>query len=284
MKNGYNVTIFEKDENLGGILLYGIPDFRLPKNIVQNIIRKIELLGATFKTNVEFGKDITLDSLRKEFDSVFLGIGATVSSTYELSYQKLKNVYNSDEFLRAYNNNDFLKNLGKVIVIGGGNVAMDSSRVAVRMGAEKTKILYRRDEEHMPARKIELQEAINDGVEFIPLTRVISANSENGKIVSVNCIKTQIMDGKAVDIPNTEFEVEADTVVFAIGLKPEKSLLEKEGIKINDWGMAEIDENGMTNFEGVYAGGDVTESKATVCKALSAGKRAALGIMKNIDL
>ena len=116
---------------------------------------------------------------------------------------------------------------GKVIVIGGGNVAMDASRVALRMGAKSAQILYRRDENHMPARKIELEEAKQDGVEFVPLTRVISANLEKGKIVSVNCIKTQIVDGKAVDVEGSEFIVEADTVVFCICLNPEKALLEK---------------------------------------------------------
>lgn len=280
LKNGYDVTIFEKDKIPGGILWYGIPDFRLPKDIVENIIKKVENMGATIKTNVELGKDITIESLKNEFDSVFLAIGATTSTTYSLADEYLDSVYKSDMFLKAYNENKFLNNLGKVVVIGGGNVAMDASRAAVKMGADSVKILYRRDEEHMPARKIELEEAIEDGAKFVPLTRVISANTKNGKIVSVNCIKTEIIEGKAVDVENTEFTVEADTVVFAIGLKPEKSLLEKEGIELNDWGMVKIDEDGMTNLEGVYAGGDVTESKSTVCRALAAGKRAAQGIMK----
>lgn len=177
----------------------------------------------------------------------------------------------------------FWKICGKVVVIGGGNVAMDASRVALKMGAETSQILYRRDEKHMPARKVELEEAIQEGVEFVPLTRVISANVENGKLISVNCIKTEIVEGKAIDIAETNFTVKANTVVFAIGLKPEKALLEKEGVKLNDWGMIEVDENGKTNLEGVYAGGDVTESKSTVCRALSAGKRAAKGIMKKFE-
>lgn len=172
---------------------------------------------------------------------------------------------------------------GRVIVIGGGNVAMDASRVALRMGAESAQVLYRRDEKHMPARKIELEEVIQDGVEFVPLTRVISANLENGKMISVNCIKTEIVEGKAIDIEGTEFTVKADTVVFAIGLKPERALLENEGIHLNDWGMIEINENGMTNLENVYAGGDVTQSKSTVCRALSAGKKAANGIRKKFE-
>lgn len=283
LKNGYDVTIFEKDKMPGGILWYGIPDFRLPKQIVKNIIQKIENRGATIKTGIEFGKDITIESLKKDFDAIFLAIGATSSMTYELANEKLENVYQSDIFLKAYNEDRFLKNLGKVVVIGGGNVAMDVSRVATKMGAETVKILYRRDKEHMPARKIELEEAIEDGVEFVPLTKVISANLEEKKIVSVNCIKTKIMDGKAVDVDNTMFVVEANTVVFAIGQKPERALLEKENVKLNDWGMIEVDENGMTNLENVYAGGDATESKSTVCRALAAGKKAAKGIIKNFE-
>lgn len=281
LKNGYEVTIFEKEKIPGGILWYGIPDFRLPKKIVQKLLKTIENLGATFKTQVEFGKEVTLENLRNEFDRVFLGIGATTSMKYELAKGKLEKIYLSDVFLKAYNENQFLKDLGKVVVIGGGNVAMDASRAAIRMGAEGVQILYRRDKEHMPARKIELEEALEDGVTFQPLTRVISANGEQGKMVSLNCIQTKIVDNKAVDIQGTEFTVEANTVVFAIGLKPEKELLEKQGIKLNDWGMIEIDEQGKTNLENVFAGGDATESKSTVCRALAAGKRAAEGIMQS---
>ncbi len=280
LKNGYAVTIFEKDKIPGGILRYGIPDFRLGKEIVEDIIHRIETMGAVIKTEMEWGKDFTIPSLKEEFDAVFLAIGATKSMVYSLADEELKGVYESDVFLKAYNENQFLTGLGNVVVIGGGNVAMDASRVAIRMGAKTVKILYRRDKEHMPARTIELEEAIQDGVEFVPLTRVISANHEKGKITSVNCIQTEIVEGKAVDVVGTEFAVEADTVVFAIGLKPEKKLLEQEGVKLNDWGMIEIDEKGRTNLENVFAGGDATESKSTVCRALAAGKRAASGIME----
>ena len=282
LKNGYDVTIFEKDEAAGGILWYGIPDFRLPKKIVKNIITKVENLGAQIKTNQELGRDFSIESLKKEFNAIFIAIGATSSTIYSLTDENCSTIYKSDVFLKAYNENKYLKNLGKVVVIGGGNVAMDAARAAVKMGAESVKILYRRDEEHMPARKIELEEAIEDGVEFKPLVRVVSANMKDQKLVSVNCIKTQIIDSKAVDVEGEEFTIDANTVVFAIGLKPEKELLEKEGIQLNDWGMIQIDENGMTNLENVYAGGDVTESKSTVCRALAAGKKVAKGIMQKI--
>ena len=279
LKNGYDVTIFEKDEMPGGILWYGIPDFRLPKDIVKNIISKVEKLGAQIRTNMQFGKNISLEELKKEFDSIFIAIGAGKSSVYSLTDEPNENIYKSDIFLKAYSEKKFIKNLGKVVVIGGGNVAMDCARTAVKMGAENVKILYRRDQEHMPARKIELQDAIADGVQFVPLTRVISANVEDGRIKSLNCIQTTIEEARAVDVQNSEFSVEANTVVFAIGLKPEKLLLESQGIMTQENGLVQIDENGMTNIENVYAGGDVTESKSTVCRALAAGKKAAIGIM-----
>ena len=135
----------------------------------------------------------------------------------------------------------------------------------------------------MPAREIELEEAIEDGVEFKELTRVVSANDINGAITSVNCIDTQIVEGKAIDaLGAEEYEEEANTVVFAIGLKPDKTLIETQGIELDDWGYIKIDEDGKTNLENVYAGGDNTESKSTVCRALAAGKKAAIGIMKNV--
>lgn len=280
LKNGYDVTIFEKEKNLGGILWYGIPDFRLPREIVERVIEKVKKLGAIIYTNTEFGKDISLEKLRKQYDYVFIGIGCSKSTIYSLSEESTENIFKSDEFLKFYNEKKCLNNLGHVIVIGGGNVAMDTARAAIRMGAESVKILYRRDEEHMPARKIELEDALKDNVEFFPLTRVISANVENKKIKCVNCVNTEIVDGKAVDIENAYFSVEASTVVFAIGLKPENLILEKENIKLNEWGMLEVDENCQTNLKGVFAGGDVIQSKSTVCRALADGKKVAFEISK----
>ncbi len=283
LKEGFEVDIYEKDEIAGGILIYGIPDFRLSKDIVANIINKVKDLGANFILNTEFGRDIKLEELKNKYDAVFLGIGAPKSSIYSLSENKLNSVYESDVFLRRYSQNDFIKNLGTVVVIGGGNVAMDCARTAVKMGADKVKILYRRDRKHMPARDVELDEAIQDGVEFKELTRVVSANSISGKIESVNCVRTEIIDGKARDVENAkEYKEVANTVVFAIGLKPDKNLISNQGIELDDWGYIKINEDGQTNIKNVYAGGDVVESKATVCRALAAGKRAALGIIKNI--
>lgn len=281
LKSGFEVDIFEKDETPGGILIYGIPDFRLPKDIVKNIIGKIKALGGKFYTNRALGIDFDIKELSQKYDAVFVGIGATKSSKYKLTDEETSKIYDSDVFLRAYRENKYPKDLGTVVVIGGGNVAMDSARVAVRMGAKKVKILYRRDRQHMPAREVELEDAIQDGVEFKELTRVESCNIESGKIVSVNCVKTEIVEGKAIDKnPLETFSEEANTIVFAIGLKPDKSLIIENGIELDDWGYIKIDENGKTNLENVFAGGDNTENKSTVCRALAAGKKAAIGIMR----
>lgn len=283
LKQGFSVDIYEKDKIPGGILVYGIPDFRLSKDKVENLINDIKKLGGNFIQEKELGKDFSLKEISKKYDAVFLGIGATKATTYGLSEENVTGVYKSDEFLKAYNEGKFIKDLGTVVVIGGGNVAMDSARVAIRMGAEKVKILYRRDRAHMPAREIELDEAIRDGVEFKELVRVVSSDNNNGKIENVNCIETEIVSGKAVDKKDAkEYKEQANTVVFAIGLKPDKAVIEEQGIKLDDWGYIKIDENGKTNLENVYAGGDNTESKATVCRALAAGKRAANGIIRNL--
>ena len=160
LKEGFSVTIFEKENVAGGILTYGIPDFRLDKKLVKEVISQIEMMGAEFVFGKELGKDIFINELSKEYDAVFVGIGAEKSSMYALSEEKDLRIFNSDEFLKAYNNDEYIKDLNTVIVIGGGNVAMDSARAALRMNARKVKILYRRDRSHMPAREIELKDAI----------------------------------------------------------------------------------------------------------------------------
>ena len=281
LKEGFLVDIYEKEPKPGGILVYGIPDFRLDKKLVNTVIEKIKELGANFILEKEFGKDLKLKKILKKYDYVFIGIGAPKSSTYELMEDNSEGIYESDYFLRKYYKKEYINDLGTVVVIGGGNVAMDSARAAIRMGAKRVKILYRRDREHMPARKSELEDALKDGVEFHELTRVVSGNldPENDKIISLNCIKTQIIDGKAVDVEGKEFLEEADSVVFAIGLKPDKELMEKIGIEIDEKGYIKVDENCKTSMDNVYAGGDVIGNKATVCWALSAGKKAAKGII-----
>ncbi len=281
-KEGTNVTIFEKENELGGILRYGIPPYRLNKKNLDNTINKILNLGIQVKTNCKFGKNINITELKAQgYEAIFLGIGAGTPTTYSLSNEKLEGIYESDYFLKEYNQGRNIDNLGKTVVIGGGNVAMDCARSAIRMGASKVSILYRRGIDNMPARKIEIQDAIEDKVEIIPCTKVISAKGEHGHITEIECIKTEVIDGKAVDLSNTNYNMKVDTFVFAIGLTPEKQLLEKEGIDLEK-GLVVIDENGKTNLDKVYAGGDLTENKSTVCRAIAAGKRAAKGILEEM--
>lgn len=280
-KEGIQVTVFEKEKQLGGILNYGIPDFRLNKKYVNEIIEVLKSIGIKFETEKELGKNLNIKELLKEYNSIFLGIGAEKPSKYDLG--NFEKIYDSDYFLKAYNNKEFIKDLGNVVIIGGGNVAMDSARSALKMGATTSTILYRRDEEHMPARKIELQEAIEDGVHPEFKVRVIKAEGKNNKIEKVKCIRTEVIDGKAIDIPNSEFDFKADSVVFAIGLKPNKEVLEKEGLEYNEKGLITIDENGKTNIENVYAGGDLSESKSTVCRALGSARKAAKAIIQKLE-
>jgi len=280
-KNGYQVTIFEKENDFGGILTYGIPDFRLSKKHVNEIIEMLQKLGVKFELGKELGKNLHIEDLKKEYDAIFLGIGAEVPSKYDLG--DFEQIYDSDYFLKMYNNNKKIENLGNVVVIGGGNVAMDCSRAAVRMGAESVSILYRRDAENMPARKIELEEAIEDGVKPVFKTRVIKAEGKNRKIEKLQCIKTQVIDGKAIDLPDGEFEYKADTVIFAIGLKPNKDILEKEKLEYNERGLISINDKCETNIEKVYAGGDLSEAKSTVCRALGSSRKAAQAIMERLE-
>ena len=280
-KNGYDVTIYEKDKEFGGILRYGIPDFRLSKNIIQNIISNLKKMGVEFISETKFGRDITIDSLKKEYDAVFLGIGAECPSTYNIG--DFKNIYDSDTFLRRYNDKEYIEGLGDVVVIGGGNVAMDSARTAKRMGANSVSILYRRDKEHMPARNDELEEAEKEGIKPVYLTRVIKGSGDNSTLKELECIKTEIIDHKAIDIVNSEFKYKADSVVFAIGLKPNKELIESQNIEVNQYGLINVDEFGRTNIDKVYAGGDAMESKSTVCRAIASARNASHAIIGDLN-
>lgn len=278
-KAGADVTIFEKEDKCGGILEYGIPDFRLSKDTIKNLIDKVQALGVKIKTGVEFGKDIDIKSLRKEgYEYIFLGMGAENQTKYSLTKEQAHGVFKSDEFLKKYNIGKHIENLGVTVVIGGGNVAFDSARTALRMGAKEVYILYRRNEELMPARKIELKEAIEDGVKMVFQTKVIGANVVNGNINEIECIKTKIENEKAVDIEGSNYMMKVDTVIFAIGSKANEQLLNNSGIKTEN-GLVCVDENYMTNIDKVYAGGDLVESKSSVCRAIATGKKAAKSIV-----
>lgn len=285
-KKGFSITIFEKESEIGGVLRYGIPDFRLSKDEIEVIENKIEGLGIEVKNNIEFGKDITVETLKEDgFVAIFLAIGGTVASTYNLSIEESQSIYKANEFLKTYNQSEkkgAIK-LGTVAVIGGGNVAIDSARTSLRMGAEKVYILYRRDKECMPARKIEIEDAMQDGIEIMYTTKVVKADVKDNNVKEVTCIRTRMEDGKPIDIENSEFTIEVDNIIFAIGIFPDKELLEtKTGINF-DRALIEVDDNQMTNIPGVFAGGDLIETRSTVCRAIKTGKTAAENIEKYIQ-
>ena len=277
-KKGFDVTIFEKAKEIGGLLSYGIPGFRLPRNITQELTKRIMDLGILIKTNTELGNDISIEELKTTYKAIFIAIGANIPSTYTLTNENTNHIYNSNYVLKEYNAKRIINDLGNVIVIGGGNVATDSARAVLRMGAKSSTIVYRRNKEKMPARNDELEAALKDGVKIIYNTKVLEANIKNNKIESIRCIKTETNDDQIKDIPSSEHSINANSIVFAIGLKPDKSLLEKEGIEINENGLIKINGNFMTNIQGVFAGGDVTQNKATVCMAINNGKKAAIEI------
>ena len=278
IRNGIDVTIFEKKDYAGGILMYGIPDFRLSKELVREKVEYIKVLGVKFEFNKEFGKDFDLNFLQENYDFIFVAIGLTNQISYDLGEGSIRTL-KSDEFLENYFNGKTIENLGRVAIIGGGNVAMDASRVALKMGAKESKILYRRNREYMPACEKELEEALAEGVIFKENVRVISIDGS-----SLNCIRTKIVDGKAVDDEDAEvYKEEADTVIFAIGSKHDSEFFEKQGIKISEKGYLEVDENYMSNIQNVYIGGDLTSKSATVCNAIATGRKASNSIIEKIE-
>ena len=280
-KNGVDVTIIDKN-GFGGIPSYGIPDFRLPKEKTISIAKTIlDNLNVKFIFGKELEKDFTISDLKNEYDYIFLGIGAEISTIYKLTDEEVQGIYDGNEFLRLYNENKINKEYGNAVVIGGGNVAMDVAR-AVNKYANKVSILYRRDETHMPANKSELYDAKEEGIDFIELTRVDSAIINDNKIVGVHCNKTEIIDHKAKDIEGETFDFECDSVFFAIGSKPNKKLLDSLGIELTDWGSIKVDENNKTSDDRIYAGGDVVDNKSVVCSALASGKNAAKAIIEII--
>ncbi len=270
-KEGIGVTVFEKEKELGGILRYGIPDFRLPKNLIDDITQKLKKNGVIFKTNIELGKQITIEKLKQEgYEEIFLGIGAGKPSTYDLGE---KEVYTSDIFLKKYYEKENICLSKEVMIIGGGNVAMDCARTAKKMGAKRVCILYRRDREKMPANNSEVKDCLKEGIEILFLTKVIAFSGKE-----VTCIKTRLEEGKVKEVENSEYTLPADIVVLAIGLTPNPQLIESIGLHTKD-GLIAVDENGMTEKDGIFAGGDLTEKKSTVVRAVASGKKAAQGII-----
>ncbi|MBQ2897595.1 MAG: NADPH-dependent glutamate synthase [Clostridia bacterium] len=296
-KAGYDVTIFEAFHKAGGVLVYGIPEFRLPKNIVQAEIDKLKTLDVKIELDTVVGKTIEISELFDDgFEAVFIGTGAGLPSFMNIKGESLNGVYSANEFLTRVNlmkaykfpEYDTPVYLGKnVAVVGGGNVAMDAARCAKRLGAEKVFIIYRRGEDEMPARLEEIEHAKEEGIIFNLLTNPVEiVGDENGWVTGIKCIKMQLGEPdksgrrRPVPIKDSEFEIKLQNVIIAIGQTPNPLIKQTtKGLETYEWGGIIADEEtGRTSIDGVYAGGDAVTGAATVILAMGAGKKAAKAI------
>ena len=290
---GFDVTIFEAFHKGGGVLVYGIPEFRLPKEIVEDEIETLKMLGVKVEYNRIIGKTLTIDDLKETgYKAFFIGVGAGLPSMRMIPGMNLNGVLTANEFLTRTNlmkaymfpEYDTPIKIGKVItVIGGGNTALDSARVALRLGAEKVIIVYRRTEAEMPARREEYHHAIEEGIEFQFLSNPVRFLGDNGgNVEKIEVLKMQLgeLDSsgrpRPIPIENSEYLINCDTVIIAIGANANPVLTKSiPALKTNKWGYIEADDNGKTNLEGIFAGGDIVTGSATVISAMGAGRQAA---------
>jgi len=301
-KLGYGVTIFEALHKAGGVLVYGIPEFRLPKAIVQAEVDYVKSLGVEIVTNAVIGRLFTIpELLNSGYDSVFIGIGAGGPMFMKIPGENLSGVYSANEFLtrsnlmKAYLFPEFdtpIKKSKHVAVVGGGNVAMDAARTAIRLGADEVYLVYRRSETEMPARVEEVEHAREEGLTFKLLTNPVRIiGDEKGRVKAMECIKMELGEPDAsgrrrpIPIKGSEFMIDVDAVIMALGTNA-NPLLPKStpGLELNKWGYIRADEEtGTTSLKGVYAGGDIVTGGATVILAMGAGRRAARAMEKYLS-
>lgn len=304
-KKGYKVTVFEALHTAGGVLVYGIPEFRLPKSIVSKEVENLSSMGVDIETNMVVGKTLTIDEIfDMVYEAVFIGSGAGLPNFMGIPGEELKGVYSANEFLtrsnlmKAYKDDPVTPIMkgGKVAVVGGGNVAMDAARTALRLGAEKVYIVYRRSLDELPARKEEVEHAMEEGIEFKLLNNPVEIlgynnpddrrDPKNGFVTGMKCIKMELGEPdergrrRPIPIEGSEFVLDVDTVVISIGTSPNPLIKSTtKGLDVNKRGGIIIEEaTGATTKEGVYAGGDAVTGAATVISAMGAGKLAAKSI------
>lgn len=295
-KRGYSVTIYEALHEAGGVLTYGIPEFRLPKDIVKKEIEKLKELNVDIQTNVVIGKTISVDELFNEFkyDAVFLGTGAGLPKFMNIPGENLNGVFSANEFLsrinlmKAYNSSSSTPIYhGKhIVVVGGGNVAMDAARSAMRLDSESVTIVYRRGLEELPARKEEVEHAMEEGIIFKLLCNPIEIiGDDKGNVSKIKCIEMELGEpdasGRRSPIPkeNSEFIIDCDCVIMALGTSPNPLIKNNTAnLNVSNRGGIVVDETGLTSIEGLYAGGDAVSGAATVIKAMEAGIIAGKGI------
>lgn len=287
-RSGAKVTIFEKYERLGGILTHGIPDFRLDRETIEKTI-KAALNKEVFDINIEYGKEIgknlKIEELEKEYDAIFLGFGANIPSKMNIEGENLDGVYGGNSLLENGNHPSYKGK--KVAIIGGGNVAMDCSRTIKRLGAEKVYVIYRRAEKQMPAEAKEIEDAKKEGIEFLFQNNIVKILG-NDKVEKIECIKTKLVkkEGETREVPvnieNSNYEMNMDYVVMAVGSSPEAEITQSLGVELDKWGYVKVDENHRTSREKVYAGGDLAADKGTVAWAARAGRDAAEAIKNEL--
>lgn len=295
VKHGHSVTIYEALHKPGGVLVYGIPEFRLPKKIVDQEVSRLKQAGVKIECNVVIGRTYTIQELRDQFDAVFIANGAGLPVFMNVPGENLKGVYSANEYLtrvnlmEAYNfpeSGTPVLVRDRVAVVGGGNVAMDSVRTAKRLGAKHAKIVYRRTKEEMPARVEEVHHAEEEGVEFELLVAPVEVLGNDKKwVTGLKCVRMQLGEPdasgrrKPVPVAGSEFVIECDMVIVAVGTKANPLLTSTcPDLKLNKWGNIEADANGMSSIPGVFAGGDIVRGAATVILAMGDGKRAASAI------
>ena len=303
-KKGYEVTVFEALHTAGGVLVYGIPEFRLPKAIVAKEVDTLKKLGVKIETNVVIGKTLTIDELFEQgYEAVFVGSGAGLPNFMGIPGEALCGVYSANEFLTRSNlmksylddpETPIMKG-GRVAVVGGGNVAMDAARTALRLGAEKVYIVYRRSMEELPARREEVEHAEEEGIEFRLLcnpTEILGYNNpddprdpKNGFVKGMTCVRMELGEPdergrrRPTVVEGSEFTIDVDTVIMSIGTSPNPLIKSTtDGLEVNRWGGIVVNEDGLTSRSSVYAGGDAVTGAATVISAMGAGKTAARAI------
>ena len=300
-QKGYDVTVYEALHTAGGVLVYGIPEFRLPKAIVAKEVDSLRAMGVKIETNTVVGRTVSVEELMAEegFEAVFIGSGAGLPRFMNIKGENLKGVYSANEFLtrvnlmKAYREDSDTPVLRarRVVVVGGGNVAMDAARCAMRLGAEEVSIVYRRSLEELPARREEVEHAMEEGIQFRLLNNPVEIlGDERGFVQKVKCVRMELGEPdesgrrSPVEIPDSEYTLDCDCIIMSIGTSPNPLIKDTtKGLEVNRRGGIVVTESGKTSLDGVYAGGDAVTGAATVILAMGAGKTAAEAIHEELS-
>lgn len=282
-REGFNVTIYEKYDYLGGLLVHGIPDFRLDKKIVEKTIEKILETGINVEYNMELGRNLLIEDLEKDYDAIFIGIGSNISRKMNIEGEALNGVYGGNELLEHNIKLDYKDKT--VIVSGGGNVAIDVARTIKKQNAKKVLIVYRRSREEMPADEKEINDAIEDGVEILYQTNILKVNG-NDKVENIEVIKTDLIkkDGETrltpVNIEGTNYNIDCDYVIMAVGSTADKNITTKLNVSLDKNSKIIVNNKYQTSIDNIYAGGDIAGTEATVAYAARSGRDAAISIQE----